>query len=491
MAIFRETEDFIGRIEQIRRRLEHTVDVFSRTIDTIWDLVDRTRGLLLTGEMALKALSSALDRSANAIGRIPAPGFWRIIPVGARGILEAVAETIEALAEGIERIRKALRGRRLRRIESVIDRIDDLVISFSRASASARAIFNLLERICQILETQQDAIEEAFPGLAPEIRRLLSEWEDTLQAVEDVVDQVESGTEAVEARVEEIQRILDLLRDVESLQRVVEGQIGSIVDVLSSAMESVKEFIDSIPGVGWVLGKLDELVEWAMEELGINAAFALLGEQIKNLPFFQQIQEFIDSIEEAFGEIEQQIRRLEQMLEEAEEKAREMEERAKAIIERFIGVGIDKDLIELLIPDWLRDARERLEGLRERLQEGADDNPEETESQLRESRKSINKAIDSAELGPRSEFGKAALAELAESFVSLKKLTEHMKSAETAKQALKAIKPLEAAESVLAPYAEIAASLPEGYFNTLRELLGRTEEGADYVAKIEEALAEV
>jgi hypothetical protein len=483
--IFREIDAFIARVEGLTADVGAVLDTITGGLAIAWSLIDSVRSALQTAEAAIKGAGRLIDIAANRIRGLPAPGVWRLIPLIAGGILEGMAAALKVLGEAVEALRERVRGARLDRLRELIERLEGSLGTATDVLRIVDMVLGTIRRICQIIEElkEQDTIERLFPALVPAVRRLLREWGDALLPVEELMRRLRTGAEAVDARVATVNGILGLLNGIEALRNAVDGRLGRFVESVAGFIKQVMDWIMQIPFVGWLLDKLNELIDAAAEALGVKKALDAIGAQIMALEFFQNITRFKDQLERVLDELEAQLAALEALIAEAERMVREWETRARQLLEELIGATIDKDLVEMLIPDWLRLSTERLALVRERIRDAPPaEAAEAAKPEIEQAKIALGNLVRASGLGPKTPFGEAFYANARPSLDAIAGVLERSTARpEKPELLLEAEEHLAMARAALGPYREVMAELTATSFDGLREALKQHPVGAAYL----------
>ncbi len=452
--VFKDIEDTITRINRIRGRVTAILGTLLGLLDLVLLATEKLNGFLRTAETSLEGIIAFLRSTSGVMRNSPlARGWWRIVFVAGAAVLTGLAAVLDLILKAIRALRKATQSSRLKRLAERVHEVEDLLIKLAGFSGRIEALLNILLALCRRLETQQKLIEEQFPDLRNDVKtNFLDPVNQLLDSIEQVLTQIEAYLDPLRNLLAAVDQVAGFLNNLASLASGVTGAVGNFVAWIDELFQKVKDWILSIPFVGWVLDKLDQLIDTALDKLGIRALLHAAGEALADLPFIRSIRDFLQrvaAIVEDFIKNVDAIDRLRQGLHDLVEK---LFGNSNELLQMLYRIGVDKHLIEYLLPGWLNDALEKARHLKERLAE-PETAPQHTREGAKELRQSLREVFRSTLDGPNSLFGLPIYSEIAKLQVKLKPATIVIVSLADAEQPFDRTAALDAASTIEAALA--------------------------------------
>ena len=100
--------------------------------------------------------------------------------------------------------------------------------------------------------------------------------------------------DAIKALIDSVNGIVSMVAGV------VQDSVNSVLGFFNDIFNKLKDLISSIPFIGWLQDKLGELIDSAMDKLGIRAALQRIGQAFRDLPFVKAVFDFLDALKQAF-----------------------------------------------------------------------------------------------------------------------------------------------------------------------------------------------
>lgn len=419
--VFKDIEDTLTRINRIRGRVTTILGIILDLLDLVLLATEKLNGFLRTAETSLEGIIAFLRSTAGVMRNSPlARGWWRIVFVAGAAVLTGLAAVLELILKAVRALRKATQSSRLKHLAERVHQVEDLLIRLAGFAGRIEALLNILLALCRRLETQQKLIEEQFPDLRNDVRtNFLEPVNKLLDSIEQVLDQIEAYLDPLRALLAAVDQVAGFLNNLASLASGVTGAVGGFVAWVDELFQKVKDWILSIPFVGWVLDKLDTLIDTALDKLGIRALLHAAGEALADLPFIRSIRDFLQRVAAIVEDFIKNVDAINQLRQGLHDLVEKLFGDSNELLQMLYRIGVDKHLIEYLLPGWLNDALEKARRLKERLME-PETNPQRTSEGAKELKQSLGQVFRATLDGPNSMFGLPIYSEIAALQIKLK-----------------------------------------------------------------------
>ncbi len=373
MAVFHRAEALAIRAETVLRKNTEVIKLIFAVITAILNLMSTLDNFLTKfGRMISKAAGSIKDAS-DAIGRMPFfQGPWKVVAKIITTLLSKVAGMLEAAGKAIEKLGKAVRGNKKKKLDEKLLEMQIALATLRTASDDFTHFILMVKTIAAKLKEQQDDFEKLIPGLKPTVMPLLDKIDTALTMIEELQHKIEEKIKPLQDALKEVEDLIASMNPLEKLLSTLQKPLDFISDTLKKFQDAIKEFLKWL-GLDKLFDSIEEGVKWLMKHLGIDAALNWAAEQVRKLPLISKIVELKDKvialIDKLLADVQAALDNVQKAITECD-LAKTISEAIKDI---FARLGLNKVDVESYLPGLAGDLLEKTRDLRNRL------NPERAE----------------------------------------------------------------------------------------------------------------
>jgi len=355
MAIF-------GLTQQTIQTALGIIDQSDKLADKAYDLIDVAEVALDDGPKALLALKNGIQglitMNGNAIMALRnnpiARGPWRILVVMVVGILRGFGFVLGGLKIAVKGLINFLRSTAIKKLKKKLVELKQELIKYTATADKLKQISMYLYSLATFLETQQTPLEKKYTWLKVSVRdNQLKQINDTLKEIEKILKDINSSIVDITSKIDEIKKLFNKVNAITGLMSSVVNAINSILGFVNTIFRRIKSLIASIPGIGWLLGSLNKIIDWALDKLGVKRLLQSLGASFKNLPFIKAVYDFIKSIKD---KVEALIVSINLIITEFINnilKTEEIKQLNDTVIIIFSQLNLKKIVQEFYMPEWV------------------------------------------------------------------------------------------------------------------------------------------
>jgi len=369
MAIFHKASSIAESAEDIADSVSNFINAVDAVVDGAANVLGKTKGILKRFRRLVGKAKDAVNAVATVLKRNPAlRGPWRILANIAAFTLNGVAKVLGAIEAIVGFLSRILSSKGLKKLLDLLKKASDKLVDANILIRKVGRYADTLRRIADRLKKQQPALEKKYPSLKS-LNKPLGDVEKTMKVVEGYAKDMDKAAKSIDNVLAGIKNIFANMNILDRMVGAVVGAISSVLTRVKNWLKRIADFIENIPGIGWFVSVLRRAINWAMDKLGIRRLFEALGQQIKKLPFFKKIAQYLDAIKAAVADVEKWALGLVGGLLDEIKKYQEVLVTIENLIKQFLGLDVKKIVHEFALPAWADRLRERIQKLRSAAEE--------------------------------------------------------------------------------------------------------------------------
>lgn len=402
-----EAETLVTNADKLANRAFQMLLIFAVIID----------GIPKTLKALKKAIQTVITLNKNVIRGLrnnPAiRGPWKIIALVFAGILTGVGVVLKALKGLVVALLNSMRGTALRKLKRKIKGLREKLLKYAPISAKIGMLLSFLKGLSGWLEQNEKHIDPEDKVLYPQINNdQLKEIRKNIRKLNDILAKANGKIDEIEKKVDEISAFLKSVNPIIALSAAVANGINSVLGGFNQIFQKIKEFISNIPGIGWLLSKLDYFIDKALEVLGIKTLLKRLGTALGGLPFFSSVRNFLKDLKAMVDAIISQVQELIDFIEEKIKELEKLKLEAAEILAIFLAQNIPKNIHEIMIPEsvlmLLEQANAAL-ALAKKMEEQevpSEEDQEELSAHYNDIRNAVKKVVTMNSISPALPFNR-------------------------------------------------------------------------------------
>ena len=369
MAVFGLTHQIMQKASNVLVQADALAEKAFAVLDTIEAIVEGGPTVLGRLKNAVQAVINFNNNAINLLKNNPAiQGPWKILATVVAGILRGVGVMLNGLKNAITVLINVLKNQKVKNLKNKVGEIQGKLVEFTQVSNRAKELAGYLMALAAFLESQQSILEKAYPGLKEAVKNnQLKEINALLTELGQLLTEINATIDGIVARLDSIKALIDNANAiVNSVGRAFDA-INSVMRFFNDILNKIKELISKIPFIGWLQDKIGELIEFAMDKLGIRALLDRLGGTLRDLPFVKDVFDFLDAIKAKIDEIIATVTEYFQKILKEIKNNEKFNEVVNFLVVLFAGLNVEKILREFFLPDWVNELIEKVQAAREKI----------------------------------------------------------------------------------------------------------------------------